>query len=106
MGKLIQKFIDFLQDVNTTSIRIVVSVGLTVLVVMCVLVMMFFNIEISEAILGILCGFILSMGGLDVIQYTQKRRSYIAPSTPEVSDATQINNRRVSSEHPGIEPTP
>lgn len=101
-----QGLMDFIQEVNTTSTRIIVSLAMAVLLVLTALTMMVFKVPISEGVLGILCGFILSMGGLDVIQYTQKRRTYQAPSTPEAPDANEISNRRVGSEHPGIEPTP
>lgn len=97
--------IDFVQDINTTSARILVSVILATIVTICVLVMMFLETKIEIVVLGALFAFILSLGGLDVIQYSQKRKTFIpdASTAPDVS--TTVTNRALGDDH-SVEFTP
>lgn len=106
MVNLIKKIVDFLQEVNTTSTRIVASVLLTTLIVLCTLIMMFFKIIIQVEVLISLCTFVLSMGGLDVIQFTQKRKTFIPESNESGnSSVLSASNRAIGNEH-GVEFTP
>lgn len=98
-----RSLVDFIQEVNTTSSRILASIILATIIVLATLIMMVFKIEINETVLGILCTFVVSMGGLDVIQFTQKRKSFVPEATvsrPDIS--TTVANRVIGEEH-GVE---
>lgn len=94
--------VNFVQEINTTSSRILVSLVLSAILVFSVLVMMFLRLSINETALGILCTFILSMGGLDVIQFTQKRKSFI-PDQPADNITPNVTANRVVGNDHGVE---
>lgn len=94
----------FVQEINTTSSRILVSLLLSSIIVLVTLTMMVLKIPIDVTVLIALCGFVATLGGLDVIQFTQKRKSFkpeiIVDPTINV-DAT-VANRAIGDEH-GVE---
>lgn len=95
--------VDFVQEINTTSSRILASIVLATIIVLSTLVMMVFKIAINEAVLGILCTFVVSMGGLDVIQFTQKRKSFVPDATVSGPDISATVSNRVIGEEHGVE---
>lgn len=97
-----QGLVDFVQEINTTSARILVSVVLATVVTICVLVMMFLGTKIDIAALGALLAFIVSLGGLDVIQYTQKRKSFVPDPAPTTNIAATVTSRAIGDDH-GVE---
>ena len=96
---------EFIDEINTTSARILVSLFLAGIIVLSSLVMMFLQLEIDIAVLGALCAFVVSMGGLDVLQYNTKRKTFIPEQTSTPDAPTVAANRVAGAEH-GVEFTP
>ncbi|HEX5437145.1 MAG TPA: hypothetical protein VFW98_08295 [Gemmatimonadaceae bacterium] len=74
-----------LATVPTTNLRIVVSVSLAVLYVLGVLTLLACGVTLPVEIVGGLGAFLLAMMGLDVAQFTVKRRTFQAPPPPSGS---------------------
>lgn len=102
MGKWFNNILQTIAEINTTSTRILVSVGLAIIATISVLVMMFLQIKIEIAVLGALFAFIVSLGGLDVIQYKVKRESYVPDPASTTDISATVSNRAIGTEH-GIE---
>lgn len=106
--KLWQELIEFIDNINTTNTRILTSVVLASIIVLTTLVMLFLKVAINETVLGILCAFVVSLGGLDVVQFTQKRKSFKPEIVldPDSTIATKItatvSNRAIGDDH-GVE---
>ena len=81
------RLIAFLTNLPTTSARIVVSIGLSIVFVCGVLVMGVFGKELGHTTLYVLAGFICVMAGLDVSQYVSKRMTEFAPEQHANADA-------------------
>lgn len=98
---------DAVSELNTTNVRIITSISLAIVVVVTTLVAELINKPIHEAALVTLCTFVLSLGGLDVIQFTQKRKSFDPRLGRDNSgtDTSNVMSRRSNQEHDGVEAT-
>lgn len=97
--------IRFVQEINTTSSRILVSIILATIIVLSTLIMMFLELKIDIAVLAALCAFVVSLGGLDVLQYKTKRETFIPETTSATDSNSTVANRIIGNEH-GVEFTP
>ncbi|HTJ62143.1 MAG TPA: hypothetical protein VL333_13210 [Candidatus Saccharimonadales bacterium] len=83
----------WIEDVPTTNLRIVVSIGLSALYVLVMTVGLVLEKHIDLEVSVTLGGFLLTMGGLDVTQYIQKRKTHIpgeAPDPPTTADVPPV----------------
>ena len=79
------------QTINTTNLRIIVSIGLAAIYVLTILAGVVLDRKMDQTILGTLQWFLIGMLGIDAAQFTAKRFSdtgYAAAArTPAVSVA-------------------
>lgn len=99
----IRELLTFLNDFNTTSGRIVATIGLAYLTGIRVLFMGPIQVEV----LGAWCMFLGALGGMDVWQYKVKRNSYIPEGEdPANKSAPNISGGRALGHTEGVEITP
>lgn len=106
MGKL-RELLNFLNDFNTTSGRIVATIGLAYLTGIRVLFLDNVFSPIPVEVLGAWCMFLGALGGMDVWQYRVKRQSYIPEGEASAkSMAASITGNRALGNEEGVEITP
>lgn len=72
-----------LADVPTTTVRVLVSLGLAICYVVTVLVLMACRVPISTELVIAVGTFILGMLGADVAQFAVKRKTFISGAAGE-----------------------
>jgi hypothetical protein len=107
MVSKLRELLNFLNDFNTTSGRIVATIGLAYLTGMRVLILDKFLGPIPVEVLGAWCMFLGALGGMDVWQYKVKRNSYIPEGEgPAKSLSANISGGRAMGHEEGVEITP
>lgn len=74
----------WIADLATTNFRIVISLGLAVLLVLVLLTALMLKIELQSEIVWALVAFIAGMLGIDVTQFSIKRKTEIV-TPPQVT---------------------
>jgi uncharacterized membrane protein YjjP (DUF1212 family) len=74
----------WIADLATTNFRIVISLGLAVLLVVVLLTGLMFKIELQSEIVWALLAFVAGMLGIDVTQFSIKRKTEIL-TPPQVT---------------------
>jgi disulfide bond formation protein DsbB len=83
----------WIADLATTNFRIVISLGLAVLLVVVLLTGLMFKIELQSEIVWALLAFVGAMLGIDVTQFSIKRKTEIVTppqTTAEHATATTV----------------
>lgn len=93
----------WIADLATTNFRIVISLGLAVLVVIVVLGGVILRIEMQSEIIWALFAFVAGMLGIDVTQFSIKRKTEIV--TPPQTTAENAAATTVVTQ-PGPRPIP
>jgi hypothetical protein len=79
----------WIADLSTTNFRIVVSIGLAVLLVLVLLTALMLRIELQSEIVWALVAFVGGMLGIDVTQFSIKRKTeLVTPPTVTADHAT------------------
>lgn len=105
MFKRIKEFVDFLNEFNTTSGRIVATITLAFLTGIRVLFLDKWLGPMSVELLGAWCMFLATLGGMDVYQFKVKRSTHIPDATVTPGTSNAAANRLVGTEE-GVEFTP
>lgn len=79
----------WIENLPTTNLRILVSIGLASIYVLAMLVGIILGKTIDLELAGALGVFLLTMMGLDVAQYVQKRKSFQQTDTPTAPTAPE-----------------
>lgn len=102
--KEVRDLIEFLNDFNTTSGRIVATIGLAYLTGIRVLFLDKWLGPMSVEVLGAWSLFLATLGGMDVYQFNVKRKSFIPAGTSNGGSApVDIAANRVVGQEEGIE---
>lgn len=94
----------WIADLSTTNFRIVISLGLAVLLVVVLLVGVMLKIELQEGIVWALVAFVGGMLGIDVTQFSIKRKTEIVTppqTTAEHATATTVVSASVPPKQEG-----
>ena len=102
MANKLRELLSFLNDFNTTSGRIVATIGLAYLTGLRVLLLDKLLGPIPVEVLGAWCMFLGALGGMDVWQYKVKRNSYIPEGEADKASANIAGNRAVGNQE-GVE---
>jgi hypothetical protein len=102
----------WIADLATTNFRIVVSIGLAVLLVIVLLTALMLKIELQSEIVWALVAFVGGMLGIDVTQFSIKRKTEIVTppqTTAEHATVTTVATapaatQPVGKPHPATDP--
>jgi disulfide bond formation protein DsbB len=96
----------WIADLATTNFRIVVSIGLAVLIVIVLLIGLMFQIALQSEIVWALVAFVGGMLGIDVTQFSIKRKTEIVtPPQTTAEHATATTIAAAPAPQPPAQPT-
>lgn len=97
---------EIISSYNATSVRIYATIFLAFLTSIRYLFLSGMFGEVVESTFQMWLIFLAVVGGLDVTQYTFKRKTHIPTNgTASSTDTKEIYARRTTSDHPGVEPS-